>query len=379
MLATVVVLALLCCNPAKANGQFDQSLSASGVWPIDQKIIIQNLCQLVDDFPVLEEQMILNKVESYLIRAKPSTEKMLGRAGLYLPIFEHYLALNGMPDFLKFLPVAESRLKPTVVSSCGAAGLWQFMPATGRHYGLRVNDYVDERLAPYKATEAAVEMLSELYYEFDDWALALAAYNCGPERVAQALKASSCSSYWDIRHLLPRQTQQYIPSFLAAVYVGTYYARHQLRPKTQRWQDDFRVVPVYRRLSFRKISGICRLPIAYLEQLNPAYFQGIIPKGREAYYLILPASAAQKLQVYLQKKRQLHKKVVRLSQQPEGIQTRYIVGAGDCLDTIAHRFQCRPTDIINWNNLQEKTLQVHQELIVYLDKEAVFGHFWYNC
>ncbi len=341
-------------------------------WPIEKDFIVKKLCKLVPEVPIHEQQMIFEKVESYLLRARPNTEKMLGKMGLYLPIFEHYLALYGLPDFLKFLPVAESRLKPTVVSSCGAAGLWQFMPTTAHHYGLRINDYVDERLAPYKATKAAVKMLSELYSGFGDWALALAAYNCGPERVKRAILATGCSNYWDIRHLLPRQTQKYVPSFLAAVYVGSHYHQHQLHPKPQRWMEDFRVVPIYGRLSFRRISYLTGLSNRYLEHLNPAYIQGIVPGSKKPHYLLLPTNAVQPLQDYLQRRTQQDKL-------PSGIQARYIVGAGDCLDTIAHRFQCRPKDLIRWNNLHENTLQVHQELVVYLDKEAVFGHFWHNC
>ena len=341
-------------------------------WPLEQNFVIKKLLALVPEIPVREDDMIFDQIESYLVRAKPNTEKMLGKTGLYLPIFEHFLALHGLPDFLKFLPVAESRLRPTVVSSCGAAGLWQFMPETARHHGLRINDYVDERLAPYRATKAAVDMLATLYQDFGDWALVLAAYNCGPQRVQEAMIATGCSNYWDIRHLLPRQTQKYVPSVLAAVYVGQHYDKHQLHPKPQRWMEDFRMVPIYGRISFRKISRICGLSESYLEYLNPAYIQGIIPGSSKPYYLILPTAAGHHLQRYLQRKRQQ-------ITPPEGIPARYIVGAGDCIDTIAHRFQCRPKDILNWNNLHEKTLLVHQELVVYLDKEAVFGHFWYKC
>ncbi len=153
-------------------------------------------------------------VEAYLRRyltyGSKETEEMLGRAETIFPIVEHYLALHGLPEQLKYIPMVESSCVIYAVSTRGAAGLWQFIPSTATHFGLSINQYIDERMDPYKSTEAAVKYLKRLYDRFGSWELALAAYNCGPTRLSRTIQAFGSNDFWKIKEGLPKETQRYI-------------------------------------------------------------------------------------------------------------------------------------------------------------------------
>jgi membrane-bound lytic murein transglycosylase D len=262
-----------------------------------RQILRMDLPFEVEYNPSVEKQL-----EGYLVYGRRETRQMLARTASYFPIFEHYLRKHGLPDELKFIPLLESRLRPQAESPAGAAGLWQFMPIAAEHYRLNINDYVDERLNPFRATEAAVKMLRDLYHEFDDWALALAAYNCGPGRVRKALRLSGCDTFWDIQHLLPRQTQRYLPGLIATIYIGRHYEAHGLAPSSNaRSPQSFRVFRVNGALSLGDIATHCQLSLAEILALNPGYQQDFVPAQARGHYLILPETACGKFQQYILK------------------------------------------------------------------------------
>lgn len=239
-------------------------------------------------------------IDGYLRRGRIETRKMLSRTAMYFPIIEHYLALYDLPEELKYIPLLESRMWAEAESSVGAAGLWQFMPATGRHYGLRINDYVDERKNPYRSTEAAMKMLTNLYAEFGDWALALAAYNCGPGRVRKALRIANCDDFWSIKKYLPRQTQRYIPAMMATIYVAQDYQHYGIEPnfKAHR-QQPFRVFKIQHDLDLKNIARHCKISSSQMHRLNPGFLETYIPRSRKGHYLILPEEALGRFQAYL--------------------------------------------------------------------------------
>lgn len=179
------------------------------------------------------ESVAILKIKDYVQPVKPGARRLLKQMNCYFPKIEQILKAKRMPDFLKYIPVAESRLSISVVSPQGAAGLWQLMPNTARNYGLEVSEHKDERLDPERATEAALNFLQDLYYEFGDWTLALAAYNCGSGKVKKAIKRMNCRNYHEIKMLLPKQTRCYLPSLLAAAYLDSYF-----RKKPQPVKDD---------------------------------------------------------------------------------------------------------------------------------------------
>lgn len=232
---------------------------------------------------------IAKPVEQLLGAGRRECEKMLGRAALYFPIFERQLKTRQLPEILKYLPVVESRLLPKATSSAGAEGLWQFMPETAKMYRLRMSEYIDERQSPYASTEAAVNLLADLYDEFGDWLLALAAYNCGPRRVQRAMRLEKCTNFWDIKHRLPRQTQKYIPRFLAAVYVFEQPELHGLKTRflPSNLQQN-QMITVYHYLRFSTIAQTCGVSESTIRYLNPAFRQDVVPSSRRGYVLILP-------------------------------------------------------------------------------------------
>ena len=156
---------------------------------------------------------------------------VMGRGELYFDMFEATLSKYGLPMELKFLSVIESGLRPQVKSRAGALGLWQFMYRTGKYYDLNENSYIDERMDPVLATDAACRYLKKLHEIYNDWNLALAAYNAGPGNVNKAIRRSGGKvDYWEVRPFLPRETQGYVPNFIAAAYLLTYHAEHNIVP-----------------------------------------------------------------------------------------------------------------------------------------------------
>ncbi|HHM21288.1 MAG TPA: hypothetical protein ENJ20_04615 [Bacteroidetes bacterium] len=225
----------------------------------------------------------------YLTYGKKDTERMLTEGKLYFPIFEHYLELYGMPRQLKYLPMIESSMVPYSVSYAGAAGLWQFMPATGRYMGLTIDNYLDERKDPYKATEAAVQYLKKLYKRFGTWELALAAYNCGPTRLSRTIRAYGSKDYWKIKNGLPRETRKYVNRYVAACYAGTYHNLHGIRPGTPAlYHLQPMAARIYSQVSLRSIARLTGIDLRTLRMLNPAFVKDYTPARPKGVFLVLP-------------------------------------------------------------------------------------------
>jgi membrane-bound lytic murein transglycosylase D len=243
---------------------------------------------------------ISRHVRHYLTTGRRDTERLLGRAAFYLPVFEQFLREHNLPDALKYVPVIESRLEPGAVSEVGAAGLWQFMPATARYYKLKINEIVDERLDPYRSTEAAMRLFSSLFEEFGDWSLVLAAYNCGPARVRKAMRQTGCANLADILHLLPRQTQRYIPALIAAIYIVENHKVHNLNPlHPGSRMGNPEMIRVHRRLSFNQIAELGEVSLRNIRKLNPTYLQEVIPSSPKGNVLVLPRKAAERVNAWL--------------------------------------------------------------------------------
>lgn len=240
------------------------------------------------------------KLRDYLGAGSHSTEKMLGRANRYFPVFEYYLAKHGMPTSLKYLAVAESMLVPRAVSGAQAAGLWQLMPATARGMGLRVDDVVDERLDLHRSTEAAVLMLRDLHRQFGDWHLALAAYNCGPGRVRRAIRqAGGYTHYPKVKPYLPLESQRYVAAYVAAAYTLNYYQDYGLTPADHLSEDSIAHVRVFEALNFRRLAEAASLDYAELRRLNPSFVRGYVPRSRKGYDVRVPFVARYATQTYV--------------------------------------------------------------------------------
>ncbi|MBR1550890.1 MAG: transglycosylase SLT domain-containing protein [Muribaculaceae bacterium] len=237
-------------------------------------------------------QVVRSYIDRYVKRNRTLVEEMLGMSLYYMPIFEQALEKEQLPLELKYLPVIESALNPNAVSRAGAAGLWQFMVGTGKGLGLEVNSLVDERRDPYRSSEKAATYLKNLFSIYGDWSLAIAAYNCGPGNVNKALQRAGGEGkdFWDIYNYLPRETRGYVPAFIAANYIMTYFKRHNISPSLARKPLITDTVGVNRRIHFSQISHVLNMPIEEIRVLNPQYRHDVIPGDENHNYtLCLPS------------------------------------------------------------------------------------------
>lgn len=319
-------------------------------------------------------------VNLYAKRRKKITAKMLGLAPLYFPIFEENLDKYNMPLELKYLAIVESALNPKAKSRVGATGLWQFMYETGKMYGLDVTSYHDERSDVYKSTDAACRYLKDLHAMYNNWDLALAAYNCGPGNVNKAIRRSGGKTdFWEIMAFLPRETSGYVPAFMAVAYVMNYAAEHNIqavKPDVSCFKVD--TVGVNQHISFAEVSKALDIPMEYLEYINPTYKHNYIPATGKANTLCLPYD---KIGLFLTNEEAIYAQRESLTKEEEKVTEEiaqktaaepqrnesvvYKVKSGDSMGKIATQYHCRVTQLKEWNNLKSDRLYVGQTLHVY--------------
>lgn len=215
---------------------------------------------------------------------------MIALSQLYFPLYEKYLNQYKIPLELKYLSVVESALNPTARSKCGATGLWQFMYGTAKAYDLEINSYLDERFDPELETIAACKYLLELFNTYKDWSLAIAAYNCGPGNVNKAIKRGGVKDFWQIKKYLPVETQNYVPAFIAASYILTYYKKHNIsEANIELLYDDLDFITTSSKISLVEVSKQLDIPLNQLRYLNPKYYIGIVPDNNK---IIVPKNKA---------------------------------------------------------------------------------------
>ena len=237
-------------------------------------------------------QVVRKFIDRYASRMRRAVGYWLGASNFYMPIFEQALEAYNMPLELRYLPVIESGLNPNAISRVGATGLWQFMLATGKSYGLKVNSLVDERRDPIKASYAAAHYLSDLYKIFGDWNLVIAAYNCGPENINRAIhRAGGERDYWKIYPYLPRETRGYVPAFIAANYIMNYYCEHNICPMRTQLPAKSDTIIVNRDVHLKQVAAICDLSLEELRTLNPQYRRDIVNGSTEPSAIRLPDAA----------------------------------------------------------------------------------------
>ncbi|MBP1539963.1 MAG: transglycosylase SLT domain-containing protein [Prevotella sp.] len=236
-------------------------------------------------------EVVQKVIDRYSGQLRRTVSIMLGAQNFYMPIFEQALETYNIPLELKYLPVIESSLNPNAVSRVGATGLWQFMLATGKQYGLEVNSLVDERRDPIKASYAAAHYLSDLYKIFGDWNLVIAAYNCGPENINKAIhRAGDQHDYWKIYPYLPRETRGYVPAFIAANYIMNYYCEHNICPMITNLPSNTDTIMLNRDVHFEQIAQVLGMDINQIRELNPQYRRDIVNGNTKPSSLKLPAS-----------------------------------------------------------------------------------------
>lgn len=328
--------------------------------------------------PLEFNEKIKSFIDYFTVRDREYTKSVLANKELFFPIFEEALARKGMPDELKYLSIVESGLRPNAMSRVGAAGLWQFMPATGRSFGLSQSWYIDERMDPYEATEAACRYLKSLYNMFGDWELALAAYNTGPGNVRKAIRRSGYKkTFWEIYRYLPRETRSYVPQFVAMIYTLNYLEEHNfiIEDIDMKYPIDFQYVEVNGYMHMETLANQLNLCVDDLILLNPQVIRGATPAGTTDFQLKVPSDlvedGALDWPTMLDSASKVGQKELEyLARNTPGStygRTRqiYRVRSGDVLGTIAQRYHVRVSDLRKWNNLNSNLIRVGQRLNIW--------------
>ena len=321
-------------------------------------------------------EQTLKVIKFFARKRRGFTRVVLGRSKLYFDLFEAKLSEYNMPLELKYLAVIESGLRPQVKSRAGALGLWQFMYATGRMYGLTQNSYIDERMDPEMATDAACRYLKKLYDIYGDWNLALAAYNAGPGNVNKAIRRSGNKlTYWEVRPFLPRETQGYVPNFIAASYLLTYHAEHNIIPMEAPIRyTQLDTMCFSRGVHFSSMAQVIDMELEEIERLNPIYKKQYLPKTPKAQCITLPMPKIglliekQDSLFTIEEKDYIENKTSHSADVKPGNNTTnfqyHKVRSGETLGTIADKYKTTVSTIQRMNGLHSTKIYVGQRLKV---------------
>lgn len=329
-------------------------------------VIIARLQALPFVIEMPYNEVVRSYIHRYVIRSPKQLAKLERKADYYFPIFDDILCRNDLPYELCYMAVIESGLNPMARSHMGAAGLWQFMPATGKLFGLEINSLIDERLDPVKSTEAACLYLKLLYETFEDWNLAIAAYNCGSGNVRKAITRSGGKrDFWSIYPFLPHETRMYLPLFIAAAYAMNYADVHAIESPAEEVTLIVDTIVTAERMHLQQISEVLQLNIDTLRRLNPQYARDIIAGGKD-YTIRIPTEYTEDFILYhdsilayradelINNRRAeielLQKTGVNGAYSVNGV-TYYKIKQGDTLSGIASKFHCSVKQLKAWNGL----------------------------
>ena len=361
------------CSTAEINPLFSDS------------VYIDRLSRIPAIMEMPYNDIIRKFIDMYAGRLRNQVSFMLSACNFYMPIFEEALDAYGLPLELRYLPIIESALNPSAVSRAGASGLWQFMIGTGKIYGLESNSLVDERRDPIKATWAAARYLKEMYDIYGDWNLVIAAYNCGPGTINKAIRrANGETDYWKIYNYLPKETRGYVPAFIAANYVMTYYCDHNICPMETNIPASTDTVQVNKNLHFEQIADLCNVPLDQIKSLNPQYKKQMIPGDSKPYTLRLPIDAISTFidkqdTIYTHRADELfrNRKTVAVKDITPATRkttsavagkrnlTYYTIKSGDTLSTIARKYGVTIKDIQRWNGMSSTKIAAGKRLKIY--------------
>lgn len=354
--------------------QFSDSVYASRIAALASK----------SRFNLVYNDHVKGFIRLYAVDKRKMVSKVLGLTHIYFPLFDEAFRQYNIPPEMKYLAIVESALNPTAVSRAGARGLWQFMSGTGRMYGLQSSSFIEDRYDPTKATVAACEHLRDLYDMFGDWFLVLAAYNAGAGNVQKAIRRSGgAHDYWEIWPYLPQETRGYVPAFIAVTYVMNYYREHNIRPAQPGYlYSETGRVPVSQALTFEQLNEALGVPMEDIKFLNPQYKAGLIPAPESRPNMIrLPKQYIQPFQrkeqeIYayrpelVAEKERLYTMVRDIDRQDEAVSSGrgkkvHMVRKGETISSVARKYGCSVSQIIDWNNLKSSRLKSGQRLVVF--------------
>ncbi|WP_235264641.1 lytic transglycosylase domain-containing protein [Porphyromonas sp. COT-239 OH1446] len=328
--------------------------------------------------------LVREGIELYLFRRQDLLRSMLSVADLYFPQMELLLDRAGLPLELKYLTIVESALNPRAVSPVGARGLWQFMLPTGKIYGLTINSLVDERMDLEKSTEAACRMLKDLHTMYDDWWLAIAAYNCGPGNVNRAIKRAGGGdqpkSFWEIYRFLPAQTRRYVPLFIGAYFSMYYHKQYGIEPRELGQALATDQYLIQEATTFDRLAELTGVDREVIAAFNPQFKRGIIPGNTRSYPIRLPIQGilnleakdkpirSDQLSISLEAPNLAADKAGKGKKGKKGTKgtkgTTYRVRSGDTLSSIARNHHTTVKKIKQLNGLRSDRLKIGKTLRV---------------
>jgi membrane-bound lytic murein transglycosylase D len=342
--------------------------------------IEERFMQMDSEIPLSFNSRIKAFIDYFTIRDREYTKSVLGKLDLYFPLFEKYFKEYGIPDEIKYLSIVESGLNPKAQSRVGAVGLWQFMPGTARMFGLKTDWYIDERMDPEKSTKAAAKYLKSLYSYFDDWELALAAYNAGPGKVRRAIRISGYKKkFWEIYRYLPRETRSYVPQFMAFMYVINHAEEHNFFiEEYKEFIPETDTIMVDEFLYFKTFADLTNTCPEDLEKMNPSVRRRAFPDGGIFYTFYIPAD----IKPYVLENRDYILDSAKNTGKEElEYLARHSVGStwgrdkivhtvrsGEVLGTIAEKYKVRVSDIRSWNNISGNLIRINQRLKIYVNQ-----------
>jgi membrane-bound lytic murein transglycosylase D len=337
---------------------------------IPDSIYMKRLSALPFTFEMTYNPTVRRFIELYTVKLQDKLSVMLGLSSFYFPIFEAVLDSFNYPQELKYLPVIESALNPAATSKAHAAGLWQFIRSTGLENGLVINGYMDERRGIQESTIAAIRYLGDLYAKFNDWQLALAAYNCGPGNVNRAIARSGGKrSFWEIYKYLPRETRGYVPGFIGAAYAFNYYKAHGIAPVPSDLPEKIDTIKIDRNLHFKQVAEVLCIDLNTLKMINPQYIKDFVPSGNKKQFVLnLPATdkerfVAMRDSIFAYNSAFYQKECENLLKTPDYVVHR--VKYGECMSVIAQRYHVSVSSIKKWNRISGTSLRQGQKLVIY--------------
>lgn len=313
-------------------------------FPVDPKLkskVKAELQATVSQLPLTMNDSVLGFIHYFSGRGRRTMINGLQRAGRYRPMIQRILAEEGIPQELIHLAQAESGFYPRAVSRMKASGMWQFMAFRGREYGLEQTPWKDDRFDPEKATRAAARHLRDLYEQFGDWYLAIAAYNCGPGAVERAVERSGYADFWELRarRLLPLETSNYVPIILAMTIMTKNAKEYGLEEVVPEEPVDYDVVEVDSPTHLALVSDLAESTVSEIQALNPALLRNIAPAG---YALRVPKSRGDLVATMLR----------TIPAERRASWRVHRVGAGDTLATIGRQYGEAPASILQVNDLE---------------------------
>ena len=357
-------------NSGEGNYNMDSVTFSSNV---SDKVLIERLESMNSFITLPYNETVRNYIILYSEKMPVKMAHMLALAQYYFPVFEATFNKYDLPQELKYMAVIESALNPVAASWAGAKGMWQFMYTSAKSYGLRIDSFVDERLDPFKAADAAARYLKDSYRIFGDWNLAISSYNCGSGNVAKAIRrCGGNKDFWSVYDYLPRETRGYVPAFVGAMYAFKYYKEYGIVPEQVQMPVHTDTFHIHKALHFQQVSALTGVPVETLKNLNPQYVHDIIPGNEREYVLRLPYQYSSKfienedsLYTYRAKELLSPSTLQNISNGGDGHKITYRVKSGDYLGRIASRYHVTVTQLKKWNHLRSNNLRIGQVLVIY--------------